>query len=102
MGGSCARRSTAFRVPDFGRSAGWTELEHYFKETGELSKSVRWIRGGKDRPLWQERCAAAAAERWHRAQPFENRSDNREREKISRGARKIRNVQRLSLELRWR
>src|SRR6266576_3179609 len=102
MGRPCARRSTAFRVPDFGRSTGWTELEHYFEETGELSKSVQSIRGGKGRPLWQARCAAAAAKRWHRAQPFENRSDNREREKIYRGARKIRNVRRLSLELRWR
>src|SRR4029077_4102204 len=102
MGRSCARRSSALRVPHSGRRTGGIELEHHFEETRELSKSARWISPGKDRVLWQARCAAVAAQRWDRAEPFENRSYNREREKLSRRPKGIRKFRRLSLDIRWR
>src|SRR5437773_10973757 len=102
MGGSGARRSRALRVPHSGRGAGWAELEYDFEETRELPKSVRWISPGQDRLLRQARRSAVAPQRWDRAKPFENHSYNRERENVSRRARKIRNVRRLSLELCWR
>ncbi len=41
-------------------------------------------------------------QRWDRAEPIENRSHNREREKVSRGEKRIRNFRRLSLDLRRR
>src|ERR671919_194869 len=99
MGRSCARRSRAFRVSNSGRRTGRTELEHHFEETRELPKSARWISPGKDRPLRQTRCAAVVAQRWHRAEPIENRSHNPEREEFPRRARRIRKVRRLPLEL---
>src|SRR6266550_2072095 len=102
MGGSCTRRSRALRVPHSGRRAGRTELEHHFEETRELPKSARWISPGQDRPLRQARRSAAIARRWHCPQPLENRSHNREREKVPRGEKRIRNFRRFSLDLRWR
>src|SRR4030095_17266222 len=102
MGRAYARRSSALRVLDSGRRAGGTELEHHSEQTRELPKSARWISPGKDRPLRKTRRAAVAAQRWHRAEPIENRGNDREREKISRGAKRIRNFRRLSLELCWR
>src|SRR4029077_4019718 len=102
MGRSCTRRSSALRVPDSGRRAGGTKLEHHSEQTRELPKSVRCISRGKDRPLWQTPRAALAAQRWHRSEPIEERGYDREREKISRVAKRIQNFRRLSLELCWR
>src|SRR5258708_25973485 len=102
MGGSCARRWRALRVSDSGRRAGRTELEHDFEETRELPKSARWISSGHDRPLRQARRSAVARQRWDRAEPIENRSHNREREKVPRRSKRIRKFRHLSLELRWR
>src|SRR5512132_505993 len=102
MGRSCARRSSALRVPHSGRRTGRTELEHYFEETRELPKGIRRISPGKDRPLRQARRAAVAPQRWDRAEPVENRSCNREREKLSRRQKGIRKFRRISLDLRWR
>src|SRR6476659_7029292 len=101
MGRSCARRSSALRVPHSGRRTGRTELEYDFEETRELSKSARWISPGKDPPLRQARRSAVAPERWDRAEPIENRSHNRERKKVPRGEKRIRNSRRLPLDLRW-
>src|SRR6266550_4684772 len=102
MGGSCTRRSRALRVPHSGRRAGRTELEHHFEETRELPKSARWISPGQDRSLRQARRPAVAPQRWDRAKPIENRSHNREREKVPRGEKRIRNSRCLPLDLRWR
>src|SRR5712671_5834360 len=102
MGRSRTRRSSALRVPDSGRRAGGIELEYDFEETRELSKSARWISPGQDRALQQARRSAVAPQRWDRAEPIENRSHNREREKVPRGEKRIRKFRRLSLELRWR
>src|SRR6476619_5278744 len=102
MGRSCTRRSSALRVPDSGRRAGGTKLEHHFEQTRELPKSARWISRGKDRPLRQTRRATIARQRWHRAKPVENRRYDREREKVSRRQKRIRKLRRLSLELCWR
>src|SRR5262245_30341670 len=99
MGRSCVQRSSAVRVLNSGRRAGRIELEHHFEKARELPKSARWISPGKDRPLRQTRRATVAAQRWHRAEPVENRRYDREREKISRGAKRIRKFRRLSLEL---
>src|SRR6266853_5382610 len=102
MGRSCTRRSGALRVSDSGRGTGRTELEYDFEETRELPKSARWISPGQDRPLRQARRAAVAPQRWDRTEPIENRSYDREREKVSRRSKRIRNFRRLSLDLRWR
>src|SRR6266550_6811814 len=102
MGRSCTRRSRALRVPHSGRRTGRTELEHHFEETRELSKSARWISPGQDRALRQARRSAVAPQRWDRTEPIENRSYNREREKLSRRSKGIRNFRRLSLDLRRR
>src|SRR6266566_1037039 len=102
MGRSCARRSSALRVSHSGRCTGRTELEHDFEETRELQKRARWISPGKNRPLRQARRSVVAPQRWDRAEPIENRSCNREREKVPRGEKRIRNFRRLSLDLRWR
>src|SRR6266480_5910968 len=102
MGRSCTRGSSAFRVPDFGRRTGGIELEHHFKKARELPQGIRRISLGKDRPLWQARRAAVAPKRGDRAEPVENRSHNREREKLHRRSKRIRNFRRLSLELCWR
>src|SRR4029453_18344472 len=99
MGRSCAQRSGALRIPHPRRSAGGIELEHYFEKARELPKSARWISRGKDCPLWQARRPAIARQRWHRAEPIENRGYSREREEISRGARRIRKFRCLSLEV---
>src|SRR5438132_9531926 len=101
MGRSCVRRSGALRVFDPGRRASRAELEHDSEKTGELSQRVRRISPGKDRPLRRARCAAVAAQRWNRAEPFENRSHNREREKLSRRAGRVRKFRRISVELCW-
>src|SRR4030095_9755029 len=101
MGRSCTRRSSALRVPHSGRRAGRTELEYHFEETRELPKSAGWISPRQDRPLQQARRSAVAPQRWDRAEPIKNRSHNREREKVPRGEKRIRNFRRLSLELRW-
>src|SRR5262249_27810432 len=102
MGRSCTRRSSALRVPYSGRRAGGTKLEHHSEQTRELPKSARWISRGKDRPLRQTPRAAVAAQRWHRAEPIENRGYDRERERISRVAKRIQKFRCLSLELcRW-
>ena len=85
-----------------GRRTGRAELEHHFEETRELSKSARWISPGKDRALQQARRSAVAPQRWDRAEPIENRSHNREREKIPQGEKRIRNFRYLSLDLCWR
>src|SRR5215831_3771527 len=102
MGRSCTRRSSTLRVPDSGRRTGRTELEHHFKKTRELPKSARWILPGKDRQLRQARRPAVAAQRWDRTEPTENRSHNREREKLSRRSKRIWKFRRVPLELRWR
>src|SRR5882724_9738991 len=102
MGRSCTRRSSALRVSNSGRRTGRTELEYDFEETRELSKSARWISPGQDRPLRQARRSAVAPQRRDRAEPIENRSHNREREKVPRCPKGIRNFRRLSLDLRWR
>src|SRR5512140_1146237 len=102
MGLSYARRSSALRVPHSGRRTGGIELEHYFEKARELPKGIRRISPGKDRPLWQARRAAVAPKRWDRAEPVENRSCNREREKVSRSAKRFRNSRCLPLDLRWR
>src|SRR5215831_4613505 len=102
MGRSCTRRSSALRVFNSGRRTGRAELEHDFEEARELSKGTRRIPPGKDRALYQSRCAAVATQRRNRAEPVENRGYNREREKVSRGAKRIRKFRRLSLELRRR
>src|SRR4029453_9936876 len=99
MGRSCARRSSALRVPHPGRSAGGIELEHYFAKARELPKSARWISRGKDCSLWQARGPAIARQRRHRAEPIENRGYHREREEISRGAKRIRKFRCLPLEV---
>src|SRR6266536_287157 len=102
MGRSCTRRSRALRVSNSGRRTGRAELEHDFEETRELPKSARWISPGQDRSLRQARRSAVAPQRWDRAEPIENRSHNREREKVPRGEKRIRNFRRLSLDLRRR
>src|SRR6266508_4653118 len=102
MGRSCTRRSSALRVPDFGRRAGGIELEHHFEKARELPKGIRRISPGKDRPLWQARCAAIAPQRWDRPEPIENRSCDRQRERLSRGSKRIRKFRRVSLEFCWR
>src|SRR5260370_11008647 len=102
MGRCCTRRSGALRVSHSGRRTGRTELEYDFEETRELPKSARWISPGKDRPLQQTRRSAVAPQRWNRAESLENRSYNREREKLPRCSKRIRKFRHLSLELRWR
>src|SRR6266542_3441393 len=99
MGRSCTRRSSALRVPDFGRRAGGIELEQYFEKARELPKGIRRISPGKDRALWQARRAVVTPKRRNRAEPLENRSHNREREKLHRRSKRIRNFRRLSLEV---
>src|SRR5262245_27221542 len=102
MGRSCARRSSALRVPHPGRRPGGIELEYHFEKARELPKSTRWISPGKNRSLRQARRAAIARQRWDRAEPLENRSYHREREEISRGAKRIRKFRCVSMELRCR
>src|SRR5438046_706069 len=102
MGRSYARRSSALRVPHSGRRSGGIELEHYFEKARELPKGIRRISPGKDRPLWQARRAAVAPKRWDRAEPIENRSHNREREKVPRRQKRIRKLRCLSMDFRSR
>src|SRR5262245_22717266 len=102
MGRSCARRSSAVRIPHSGRRSGRIELEYHFEKARKLPKSPRWISPGKNRPLRQARRAAIARQRWDRKEPVENRGYHREREKISRSAKGIRKSRCLSLELCWR
>src|SRR5215472_14499288 len=102
MGRSCTQRPSALRVLNSGRRTGRAELEHNFEEARELSKGTRWISTGKDRSLWQARCSPIATQRWDCAEPIENRSYNRKREKVLRRRKRIRNSRRVSLDLRWR
>src|SRR5215470_10688307 len=100
MGHPGARRSSAIRVSDSGRRAGRIKLEHDFEKARELPKSVRRISPGKRRSVWEARRAAVAPQRWDRAEPTENHSCNREREKFSRCSKRIRKFRRLSLDFR--
>src|SRR5439155_6289884 len=102
MGCPCARSSDALRVSHPRRRAGGTELDHHFKETKELSESVRWIPRGKDRLLWPARNEETAQRRRDRTKPIEDRSHDLERKSVSRVARRNGKLRRLPLELRRR
>jgi Methyladenine glycosylase len=76
--------------------------DHHFQEARELSKGIRWISRGEDRPLRRTRCAAVARRHWNCAEPIENCGHHPEREGVSCSASRIRNFRRLPVELRWR
>ena len=72
------------------------------KKRENYRKALDGFRPEKIARYNKRRRTAVAPQRWDRAEPIKNHSDNRERETLPHRSKRIRKFRRLPLDFRWR